>query len=93
MAVYLFQVSNYEDYVSSLKFNIYLMNQRTGDKRLVYDHGYGKKYRHHDPCAKCGKRICCSWGAGEILFSKDYIKDDVLTIICEMTIPGHDKTT
>ena len=84
VAVYLFQVSNYEDYVNSLKFNIYFINQRTGDQRLVYDHGYGKKYRYHDSWG---------WGICDILVTNDYIVDDVLTIICEMTIPGSDKTT
>ena len=51
---------------------------------LVYDHGYGKKYRYHDSWG---------WGICDILVTDDYINDDVLTIICEMTIPGSDKTT
>ena len=42
------QVSAYENYVTSLKFKISFLNSRTGDKMLVYDHGYGKKYRYHD---------------------------------------------
>ena len=84
VAVYLYQVSNYEHYVNSLKFKISFLNQRTGDKMLVYDHGYGKKYRYHDSWG---------WGICDILVTNDYINDDVLTIICEMTIPGNDKTT
>ena len=84
VAVYLYQVSNYEHYVNSLKFKISFLNQRTGDKMLVYDHGYGKKYRYHDSWG---------WGICDILVSNDYINEDVLTIICEMTIPGNDKTT
>ena len=51
---------------------------------LVYDHGYGKKYRYHDSWG---------WGICDISVQNDYINDDVLTIICEMTIPGNDKTT
>lgn len=42
VAVYLYQVSAYEHYVNSLKFKISFVNQRTGEKMLVYDHGYGK---------------------------------------------------
>ena len=45
VAVYLYQVSAYENYVNSLKFKISFLNPRNGDKMLVYDHGYGKKYR------------------------------------------------
>ena len=84
VAVYLYQVSNYEHYVNSLKFKISFLNQRTGDKMLVYDHGYGKKYRYHDSWG---------WGICDILVQNDYINEDVLTIICEMTIPGNDKTS
>ena len=84
VAVYLYQVSAYEHYVNSLKFKISFLNQRTGEKMLVYDHGYGKKYRYHDSWG---------WGICDILVNNDYINDDTLTIICEMTIPGNDKTT
>jgi len=77
-------VSTYENYVNSLKFKISFLNQRTGEKMLVYDHGYGKKYRYHDSWG---------WGICDISVQNDYINDDVLTIICEMTIPGNDKTT
>jgi len=84
VAVYLYQVSAYEHYVNSLKFKISFLNQRSGEKMLVYDHGYGKKYRYHDSWG---------WGICDILVNNDYINDDTLTIICEMTIPGNDKTT
>lgn len=84
VAVYLYQVSTYEHYVNSLKFKISFLNQRTGEKMLVYDHGYGKKYRYHDSWG---------WGICDILVQNDYINEDVLTIICEMTIPGNDKTS
>ena len=84
VAVYLYQVSAYEHYVNSLKFKISFLNQRTGEKMLVYDHGYGKKYRYHDSWG---------WGICDILVNNDYINDDTLTIICEMTIPGNDRTT
>lgn len=84
VAVYLYQVSAYEHYVNSLKFKISFLNQRSGEKMLVYDHGYGKKYRYHDSWG---------WGICDILVNNDYINDDTLTIICEMTIPGNDRTT
>jgi len=84
VAVYLYQVSAYEHYVNSLKFKISFFNQRSGEKTLVYDHGYGKKYRYHDSWG---------WGICDIPVNNDYINDDTLTIICEMTIPGNDKTT
>jgi len=84
VAVYLYQVSAYEHYVNSLKFKISFLNQRTGEKMLVYDHGYGKKYRYHDSWG---------WGICDILVNNDYINDDTLTIICEMNIPGNDRTT
>lgn len=84
VAVYLYQVSAYEHYVNSLKFKISFVNQRTGEKMLVYDHGYGKKYRYHDSWG---------WGICDILVNNDFINDDTLTIICEMNIPGNDRTT
>ena len=84
VAVYLYQVSAYEHYVNSLKFKISFLNQRTQEKMLVYDHGYGKKYRYHDSWG---------WGICDILVNNDYINDDTLTIICEMTIPGTERTT
>ena len=89
MAVFLYQVSNYEHFVNSLKFNIFFLNQRSGHKMLVYDHGYGKKYLYN--LCDCGS--IDGWGSDEILLTQDYIHDDVLTIICEMTIPGNDKNT
>jgi len=83
VAVYLYQVSAYENYVNSLKFKISFLNPRNGDKMLVYDHGYGKKYRYHDSWG---------WGICDILVPTEFIADDSLTIVCEMTIPGTDVT-
>lgn len=83
VAVYLYQVSAYENYVTSLKFKISFLNSRTGDKMLVYDHGYGKKYRYHDSWG---------WGICDILVPGEFINDDTLTIVCEMTLPGNDVT-
>jgi len=83
VAVYLYQVSAYENYVNSLKFKISFLNPRNGDKMLVYDHGYGKKYRYHDSWG---------WGICDILVPSEFINDDTLTIVCEMTIPGNDVT-
>jgi len=83
VAVYLYQVSAYENYVNSLKFKISFLNPRNGDKMLVYDHGYGKKYRYHDSWG---------WGICDILVPSEFIADDTLTIVCEMTIPGNDVT-
>jgi len=83
VAVYLYQVSAYENYVNSLKFKISFLNPRNGDKMLVYDHGYGKKYRYHDSWG---------WGICDILVPNEFINDDTLTIVCEMTIPGNDVT-
>jgi len=83
VAVYLYQVSAYENYVNSLKFKISFLNPRNGDKMLVYDHGYGKKYRYHDSWG---------WGICDILVPIEFINEDTLTIVCEMTIPGNDVT-
>jgi len=83
VAVYLYQVSAYENYVNSLKFKISFLNPRNGDKMLVYDHGYGKKYRYHDSWG---------WGICDILVPNEFISEDTLTIVCEMTIPGNDVT-
>jgi len=83
VAVYLYQVSAYENYVNSLKFKISFLNPRNGDKMLVYDHGYGKKYRYHDSWG---------WGICDILVPSEFINEDTLTIVCEMTIPGNDVT-
>ena len=49
-------MSAYENYVTSLKFKISFLNSRTGDKMLVYDHGYGKKYRYHDSWGWVGSK-------------------------------------
>jgi len=83
VAVYLYQVSAYENYVTSLKFKISFLNSRTGEKMMVYDHGYGKKYRYHDSWG---------WGICDILVPAEFINDDTLTIVCEMTLPGNDVT-
>jgi len=83
VAVYLYQVSAYENYVNSLKFKISFSNPRNGDKMLVYDHGYGKKYRYHDSWG---------WGICDILVPNEFISEDSLTIVCEMNIPGTDVT-
>jgi len=83
VAVYLYQVSAYENYVNSLKFKISFLNPRNGDKMLVYDHGYGKKYRYHDSWG---------WGICDILVPNEFISEDSLTIVCEMNIPGTDVT-
>ena len=84
VGVYLYQVSTHEHYVSSLKFKISFLNPRSGEKMVVYDHGYDKKYRSQDNWG---------WGICDILVYNDFINDDTLTIICEMTIPGNDRTT
>ena len=84
VGVYLYQVSSYEHYVNSLKFSISFLNPRTGKKMVVYDHGYHKKYRSRDNWG---------WGICDILVYNEFIHDDTLTIVCEMTIPGNDRTT
>ena len=48
VGVYLYQVSTYENYVNSLKFKISFLNRRSGEKMVVYDNGYDKKYRSQD---------------------------------------------
>jgi len=83
VAVYLHQVSAYANYVNSLKFKFSFLNPRNGDKMLVYDLGYGKKYRYHDSSG---------WGICDILVPSEFINEDTLTIVCEMTIPGNDVT-
>ena len=77
---YLYQVSTHEHYVSSLKFSISFLNPRTGEKMVVYDHGYPS-------------RDNWGWGICDILVYNEFIKDDTLTFVCEMTIPGTDRTT
>ena len=83
VGVYLYQQSHPLDYVSSLKFRISFLNPRSGEKMVVYDHPYGRKYRVQDGYG---------WGISNITVNKDFINDDTLTIICEMTIPGNDRT-
>ena len=40
-----------------------------------------KKYRYHDSWG---------WGICDIVVDPSFICDDMLTIVCEMTIPGTD---
>ena len=93
-------MSAYENYVTSLKFKISFLNSRTGDKMLVYDHGYGKKYRYHDSWGWVGSHyflglnseLILVQGICDILVPGEFINDDTLTIVCEMTLPGNDVT-
>ena len=67
---------------------------------LVYDHGYGKKYRYHDSwgwvsCENLQAQnyeLILIQGICDILVPGEFINDDTLTIICEMTLPGNDVT-
>jgi len=80
VAIYLYQVSAYEHYVNSLKFRILFVSP-TGKKVEVYKHSYGKKYRYHDSRG---------WGLADIHLDREFVTEDVLTIVCEMNIPGND---
>ena len=66
---------------------------------LVYDHGYGKKYRYHDSWGWVSSKyldlnfqLGLVQGICDILVPGEFINDDTLTIVCEMTLPGNDVT-
>ena len=68
----------------------------------MYDHGYGKKYRYHDSWGWVSNGLVDDdddddddddvQGICDILVPGEFITDDTLTILCEMTLPGNDVT-